>query len=93
MIINNNVQAIAGAYAVQQNRAAAPRRTESVSQASEVVFSKQGQNFAALLQKLKKNADRDQVRPDRVESLESLVSAGAYDVSNENIAASMLARF
>ncbi len=93
MLINNNVQAIAGAYAVQQNRTAAPRRTERVSLASEVVFSPEGQSFASLLQKLRKNADRDQIRSERVDSLKEQVAAGDYDVSNENIAASMLAGF
>ena len=91
MIINNNLQAVAGAYSVTTRPANGISRktSSSMSAASEFSISEQGQSFSSMLRKLHSGAD--DVRADRVASLEKQIAAGTYNVSGSDIAASMLA--
>ena len=92
MIINGNVQAVAGAYSVSSaggvKRAASAREVEK---SDEVLLSHEGQSFSSMLQKLQ---SMDDVREDKVKDLSARLNAGSYEVSSENLAASLLnARF
>ena len=92
MIINGNVQAVAGAYSVSSaggvKRAASAREVEK---SDEVLLSHEGQSFSSMLQKLQ---SMDDVREDKVQDLSARLNAGSYEVSSENLAASLLnARF
>lgn len=89
MIINNFVQAVAGAYSV--NQPAAVRRTQEtreVAARDQFVPSQEGQSFRSMLQELK---DMDEVRTNKVEYLSSAIADGSYNVSSYDIAGSMLA--
>ena len=88
MIINGNVQAAAGAYSVSSSssvkRAAS---TREVQKSDEVLLSREGQSFSSMLQKLQ---SMDDVRGEKVQNLSAKVADGSYNVSGENIAASLL---
>ena len=89
MIIGNNVQAVAGAYAVNQNRNM--RRNEVQSAAAprdEIVISQEGQSFSSMLKELKLE---DTVRPDVVDSYKQAIQNGEYSVPAADIAGKMLA--
>lgn len=92
MIINGNVQAVAGAYSV--NSTGGVKRAynaQAVEKKDEVLLSHEGQSFSSMLQKLQ---SMDDVREDKVQDLSARVAAGSYEVSSENLAASLLnARF
>lgn len=92
MIINGNVQAVTGAYSVSSTGSV--KRTASVREAGkgdEVLLSREGQSFSSMLQKLQ---NMDEVRSEKVQSLGAKIADGSYNVSNENIVASLLgARF
>ncbi|SHK70550.1 anti-sigma-28 factor, FlgM family [Selenomonas ruminantium] len=88
MIINGNVQAVAGAYSVSS--AGGVKRAESVrnvEKSDEVLLSHEGQSFSSMLQKLQ---NMDEVRSEKVQNLEARIADGSYNVPNENIAASLL---
>lgn len=90
MLVNNNsaLQAIASLYAGDSVRS--PRRAqkpEGVSFKEEFSMSKEAQSFGTMLRELR---DMDEVRQDKVEACESRLASGAFSVSAENIAASML---
>jgi len=88
MIINGNVQAVAGAYSVSS--AGGVKRTANVretSQDDEVLLSQAGQSFSSMLQKLQ---NMDDVRSDKVQDLRGKIADGSYKVTDENIAASLL---
>lgn len=88
MIINGNVQAVTGAYSVSSaggvKRASSVREVEK---SDEVVLSHEGQSFSSMLQKLQ---NMDEVRGEKVKALGPQVQSGNYNVSSENIAASLL---
>ena len=88
MILNGNVQAVAGAYSVSSaggvKRAASAREVEK---SDEVLLSHEGQSFSSMLQKLQ---SMDDVRGEKVQNLSAKVADGSYNVSGENIAASLL---
>lgn len=92
MIINGNVQAVAGAYSVSS--AGGVRRSASVREvekSDEVLLSHEGQSFSSMLQKLQ---NMDDVRGEKVQALSAKIAGGSYTVPSENIAASLLnARF
>ena len=93
MIINNNVQAIAGAYAM--NQSAGTRRSVGAQKPQEfkdeVNISTQGQSFSAMMKELKDTPD---VRMDKVAFFKNAIAGGNYNVSGEDIAEKMLsARF
>ena len=89
MIINNNVQAIAGAYAM--NQSAGARRSMGVEQPrevrDEVNISTQGQSFSAMMKELKETSD---VRMDKVAFFKNAIAGGSYNVSGDAIAEKML---
>jgi len=88
MIINGNVQAVAGAYSVSSSGSV--KRTASmreVEKSDEVLLSHEGQSFSSMLQKLQ---SMDEVRGGKVQELSAKVADGSYNVSNENIAARLL---
>ena len=88
MIINNNVQAIAGVYAA--NQPMAMRRTqnaEPIIERDRYVPSQEGQSFRSMLQELK---DADEVRANKVEYFEKAIANGEYNVSSYDIAGRML---
>ena len=88
MIINNAIQSIAGAYAVNQPGATARRvQTAPTEKADSYVPSQEGQNFRAMLQELK---DTDEVRTNKVEYFEKAVANGTYNVSSYDIAGSIM---
>lgn len=92
MIINGNVQAVAGAYSVSSTSSVKRAYSaQAVAKNDEVQLSREGQSFSSLLQKLQ---GMDEVREDRVNDLRAKLADGSYNVSSENLAASMLkARF
>ena len=88
MIINGNVQAVAGAYSVSSSgsvkRAAS---VQAMQKSDEVHLSSEGQSFSSMLQKLQ---SMDDVRSSRVQDLSAQMANGSYNVPSENIAASLL---
>ena len=88
MIINGNVQAVAGAYSVSSSgsvkRAAS---VQAMQKSDEVHLSSEGQSFSSMLQKLQ---SMDDVRGSRVQDLSAQMANGSYNVPSENIAASLL---
>lgn len=88
MYINNNVQSIAGAYAI--NASPSARRTGAAAPASfrdEVHLSREAQSFQSMLQELK---GMGEVRQDKVDFYTSAIESGNYDVPSANIASRML---
>lgn len=90
MYISSNVQAVAGAYAV--NTASPARRASQGQPASasfrdEVHLSSEAQSFRGMLHDLKGMED---VRRDKVEFYTQAIEHGTYDVSAANIASRML---
>ena len=88
MIINGNVQAVAGAYSVSSSGSV--RRSaelQAIQKKDEVLLSNEGQSFSSMLQKLQ---SMDDVRGNKVQELSAKVANGSYHVPNENIAASLL---
>ena len=92
MIINGNVQAVAGAYSVSSTGSVKRAyNAQAVEKKDEVLLSHESQSFSSMLQKLQ---SMDDVREDKVQDLSARVAAGSYEVSSENLAASLLnARF
>lgn len=92
MLINNNIQAVTGAYNVSSTGSA--RRNGSVDRAhkaDEVVFSNEAQSFSNMLQKLR---GMDESRAEKVEALRQQVADGTYEVNGKDIADHLLnARF
>ena len=88
MIINGNVQAVAGAYRVSSvggtRRVAGAREVEK---SDEVLLSHEGQSFSSMLQKLQ---NMDDVRGEKVQELSAKVADGSYNVPSSNIAGSLL---
>ncbi|MBR3457187.1 MAG: flagellar biosynthesis anti-sigma factor FlgM [Selenomonadaceae bacterium] len=88
MYINNNVQSIAGAYAL--NSATPAKRTSTAAPASfkdEVHLSSEAQSFHEMLKELK---GMDDVRQDKVDFYTAAIENGSYDVSAANIASRMM---
>ncbi len=88
VIINANIQGVAGVYASSGRTV---RKAPSYSQASslgdDIQISSQGLQFNELLKKLKSGSD---VRMDKVTEYENMISAGTYQVSNGSLADSIL---
>ena len=88
MIINNTIQAIAGAYSVNQPTAVRrAQNTEQTAESDRYVPSQEGQSFRAMLQELK---DTDEVRANKVEYFEKAIADGTYNVSSYDMAGSLL---
>ena len=89
MIINAQVQAVAGAYQSQGLRKSPAKETqvEAASKAGEVVLSREAQSFSGMLRELH---TMEGVREDKVNYYREAIAAGTYDVAGSNIAASMM---
>lgn len=88
MLINNNIQAVTGAYNVSSTGGA--RRNGAVDRAhkaDEVVFSSEAQTFSNMLQKLR---GMDENRAERVEALRQQVADGTYEVDSKSLADRLL---
>lgn len=88
MIINGNIQGVAGVYASSGRISKAAKSYSQASSVSDdIQISTQGLQFNELLKKLKSGSD---VRMDKVAAYENMVSAGTYQVSNGALADSIL---
>jgi len=88
MIINNNLQAIAGAY--QLNQKNAPKRMQNQSSLSfkdEVTLSESAESFRSAMKKMQ---SIDEVRQDKVAFYTNAIESGNYNVPAANIASKML---
>ncbi|MBP3722932.1 MAG: flagellar biosynthesis anti-sigma factor FlgM [Selenomonadaceae bacterium] len=88
MIINNNLQAIAGAY--QLNQKNSPKRMQNQSSLSfkdEVQLSKSAESFRSVMKKMQNIGE---VREDKVAFYTNAIESGNYNVSAANIASKML---
>ena len=88
MIINNNIQAVTGAYNVSSSSSA--KRLEKTANAvatDEVQLSSGAQSFSSLLQKLR---DSDEVRMDKVNAISQQMAAGTYEIDTDKVAMSIL---
>ena len=88
MIINNNIQAVTGAYSVSQT--AGTRRTSQAAGArehDEVLFSSEATSFSSMLQKLR---SMDEPRTEKIQALSRQVEDGSYTADAQKIAASIL---
>lgn len=88
MYISNNVQAVAGAYAMNTaNPARRAGQAASVTFRDEVHLSSEAQSFRSMLHELKGMED---VRQDKVDFYTRAIESGTYDVSAANIASRMI---
>lgn len=87
MIINNNVQALAGVYANHSSVNKLARSQKPEAEKDEIHISAQAQNFNDALKKLN---SVDSVRQDKVTELANRIAAGSYHVSSEDLAESIL---
>ena len=89
MIINNNVQAVTGAYQVASSNAARKSYAREIeTPKDEAIFSDMGQSFSSLLRELKGLSD---VRTEKLDALRPAIENGTYNPSEDDIAAKMLA--
>lgn len=88
VIINSNLQGIAGVYA---NAGSSNKISRAYQQAEpardDIQISSQGQQFNEILQKLKSGSD---VRMDKVAMYENMLAAGTYKVDNGTLADKLL---
>ena len=92
MIINNNVQAVAGLYNQtwsngSKNRAGAYARPQAKD---EVVLSGNAKTFSTALRDLRANAESDTVRMDKVEKFTALIESGCYHIDSDKLAESII---
>ncbi|MCH3959772.1 MAG: flagellar biosynthesis anti-sigma factor FlgM [Selenomonas sp.] len=88
MLINNNIQAVTGAYNVSTSTSARhTSKTEAAKDADEVQLSTGVQSFSGLLQQLR---GTDATRSEKVSALSQQMADGSYSVKAENIASSLL---
>lgn len=88
MLINNNIQAVTGAYNVSSTGGARRSGTaERAHKADEVVFSSEAQTFSNMLQKLR---GMDESRAEKVETLRQQIADGTYEVDSKSIADRLL---
>lgn len=88
MIINGNIQGVAGVYTGSGRISRAARSySQSGAVSDDIQISSQGLQFNELLKKLKSGSN---VRMDKVTEYEKMISAGTYQVSNGALADSIL---
>lgn len=88
MIINNNIQAVTGAYNVSSSsQAKRLEKTPKAVAADEVQLSSGAQSFSSLLQKLRNS---DEVRMDKVNAISQQMAAGTYEIDSGKVAMSIL---
>ena len=78
MIINNNIQSIAGIYSNHSSNNKIAKAGREEEKRDEIHISQTGQNVREMLQKMN---EMDDVRHDRVAELENLIASGNYHVS------------
>lgn len=83
------IQNIAKAYGTQAktNQVKKPSSTSSLQGADQVTLSPAAQGFSQILQKLKNTPE---VREDKVAEMREKMSAGTYQINNDEIAAKLL---
>ena len=88
MIINNNIQAVTGAYNVSSSsQTKRLEKTASAVATDEVQLSSGAQSFSSLLQKLH---DSDEVRMDKVNAISQQMAASTYEIDAGKVAMSIL---
>ena len=87
MIINNNIQSIAGIYSNHSSNNKIAKAGREEEKRDEIHISQEGQNVREMLNKMN---EMDDVRHDRVAELENLIASGNYHVSSRELAESML---
>ena len=87
MIINNNIQSIAGIYSNHSSNNKIAKAGREEEKRDEIHISQTGQNVREMLQKMN---EMDDVRHNRVAELENLIASGNYHVSSRELAESML---
>lgn len=91
-MIINNVSSVSNLYA--SSAVSSSKYSNSVSgvrsvqRDDKVIFSNEAQSFKEMLGKLQNTSE---VRQDKVDEFEKKIANGTYNVSAENIAASILA--
>jgi len=87
-MIVNNVNSAANLYSAGATRyVSSVLASRGVQRKDELTLSNQAQSFKDMLQKLHSESE---VRQDKVDELTQKISSGNYNVSAENIAASIL---
>jgi negative regulator of flagellin synthesis FlgM len=90
MIINNNIQAVAGAYAINSKKIKPAVKDESSDAGiskDEVLLSTQAQSFSQILQKAK---SMPEVRQDKVDTYSAQIGAGLYQIDPKGLADKIL---
>ena len=87
-MIVNNVNSAANLYSAGATRyVSSVLSTRNVQKKDELTLSNQAQSFQDMLKKLHNESE---VRQDKVDEFTQKIESGAYNVSAENIAASIL---
>jgi len=90
MIINNNIQAVAGAYAANNKKIKTAVKDESPDTSinkDEVLLSTQAQSFSQILQKAQ---SMPEVRQDKVDTYSAQIGAGLYQIDPKGLADKIL---
>lgn len=88
MIINNNVQAVAGAYqvsTVSRPQSSYAKNSEPIR--DEVALSSEGVTFNQMMQELQ---SMDDVRAEKVDAVAEQVASGSYAPASSDVAEKML---
>lgn len=91
MIVNNNLQGIAGAYMRNVNQVKTSAKNDKNQQANardEIVISDTARTFSAPLGLLRSNADS--VRADKVAYFAEQIASGNYTIDPQGIAAKIM---
>lgn len=88
MYINNNIQAVSGAYQISSARPSVRAGAAQKSEKSdEVVFSHEAKRFSSMLQELR---NMPEVRSEKVEELSRQLADGSYEQDADKLAGSLL---
>ena len=88
MLINNNIQAVTGAYNVSSSTPSRyTNKTEAAKDEDEVQLSTGVQSFSGLLQQLR---GMDETRSEKVATLSQQMADGSYAVKAEDLASTLL---
>ena len=88
MIINGNLQGIAGVYAnAGSNNKVSKAYQQAEPAGDDIQISSQGQQFNEIMRKLRAGSD---VRMDKVAMYENMLAAGTYQVDNGALADKLL---
>lgn len=88
MYINNNIQAVSGAYQVSSARPSVRAGAAQKSEKSdEVVFSHEAKRFSSMLQEIR---NMPEVRSEKIEALSRQIADGSYEQDADKLAGSLL---